>query len=270
MSLVQAIILAIIQGLTEFLPVSSSAHLVLVPSLLGWAHPSVTFDIAVHLGTLLALVIYFAADIVKLFRGFLLSLRPKRTRTLEERAYGRLSWLIVLGTIPIIVIGLLFKGWIESTFQSVIPVIVFLLITGVYLAIADVFSFPRKSNRELSPVGALLIGVAQAVALLPGISRSGATISTGLLIGLRREEAARFAFLLSIPAILGASVLEFSTLSLAQFPLGTLLLAAVVACGVGVLCIHFFLRLIVKTRLIWFAIYCWLFAFFALGMTFFG
>ncbi len=270
MSLVQAIILAIIQGLTEFLPVSSSAHLVLVPSLLGWARPSVTFDVAVHLGTLLALVIYFAADIVKLLRGFLLSLRPNRKRTSEERVYGRLSWLIVIGTIPIIVIGLLFKGWIESTFQSVIPAIVFLLITGVYLAIADVFSFPRKSSRELSVVGALLIGAAQAVALLPGISRSGATISTGLLLGLRREEAARFAFLLSIPAILGATVLEFTTLSLAQLPLGTLLVAAATACAVGVLCIHFFLRLIAKTRLVWFAIYCWLFAFFALAMTFFG
>lgn len=260
----QVIFLGIIQGLTEFLPVSSSAHLVLVPYLLKWNYPPVALDAALHFGTLFALLLYFFPDVLKTIRGFFLSFQPSKKFSQEERFYLRLSWWIIIGTIPIIVVALLFKSQIESTFKSAMIASAFLLFTGVLLAFTDTFFYPSKPMASLNPLKAFFIGIFQALALFPGISRSGATISGGLILGLRREEAARFSFLLSLPAILGATVLEIPSLSWKGLALWQFLIGIGISALVGILCIHYFLKFLKKSRLIWFAAYCWLFGLFAL------
>jgi undecaprenyl-diphosphatase len=264
MTTLQVIILGIIQGLTEFLPISSSAHLVLLPYLLKWNFPPVALDAALHFGTFLALLVYFFPEVLKILRGFFLSFQPSRKPSSEEKFYLRLSWWIIIGTIPIVIIALLFKNQVESSFKSALITSVFLLLTGVLLAFADTFSYPTKPMASLNPLKAFFIGIFQAFAVFPGISRSGATISGGLIFGLRREEAARFSFLLSLPAVIGATVLEIPSLNWEGLVLGQFLIGIGVSTLVGILCIHYFLKFLRRSRLIWFAIYCWLFGLFAL------
>jgi undecaprenyl-diphosphatase len=268
-SILQVIILAIVQGLTEFFPVSSSAHLVLVPTLLGWPLAPVTLDVALHLGTLLALIVYFFSDILLLWKAFIASFQRKRTFSEEERSYMHVAWWILLGTIPVVLAALLFKKTIEASFTTALPSAILLLVTGAYLALAEVFSRPRKAIRELTTASAMVIGISQAVSLLPGISRSGTTLATGMFCGLRREEAARFAFLLAIPALLGAFLLEIVTVPLVGISWLFLLLGIVISGGVGILCIHYFFIMLKKSRLIWFSLYCWVFGLFAIFMLLF-
>ncbi len=269
MNLPQVLILALVQGLTEFLPISSSAHLIIVPYFLGWPAAPVSFDVALHLGTLLALVLYFFRDLSKIIKNWVYSLSRRKNDLSEENLfYSRLFYFILLGTIPAVVLALLFKQSIETAFCSTLASATLLLVNGVYLALADVFATPRKLMRELKGASAFVIGVAQAAALLPGISRSGATISTGILFGLKREEAARFSFLLSIPIVLGAAILEFLTLSWEGMNVLLFLVGIFTSFIVGILCVHFFLRFIRRSRLIWFALYSWALGLFALYQIF--
>lgn len=192
MNSVQALILGTIQGLTEFLPVSSSGHLVLFQRLFGLRGDVLVFDIAVHLATLTAVIAVFWKDILGIFK----------------KPFGKLTWLLVLGTIPAVVFGLAFKHWIERLFESGRTLGFEFIATGVVLWFAESIRSKNKKLGETSSMDALWIGTAQAVAILPAVSRSGLTIAGSLFRGLNREFAAKFSFLLSIPAILGAAILD--------------------------------------------------------------
>ncbi|MGE5630254.1 MAG: undecaprenyl-diphosphatase UppP [Caulobacteraceae bacterium] len=192
MSVLQAIILGIIQGLTEFLPVSSSGHLVLFQKIFGITEPTLVFDTMVHVGTLAAVLAVFWGDIVSILK----------------KPFQRLTWLLVVGTIPTALIGILFKDYIEEVFKSGSTLGFEFLITGAVLLFAEKLNRGRKGVKETSFADAAFIGVMQGIAIMPAISRSGLTISGSLLRNLDREFAAKFSFLLSIPAILGAAVFQ--------------------------------------------------------------
>jgi undecaprenyl-diphosphatase len=198
MSTLEAIILGLAQGLSEFLPISSSAHLVIVPYFFGWETPSVSFDLMLHLGTLCAVVAYFWRDLMTIILSFF-------GKGETARGGRRLGLLIIAGTIPAALAGFLFEEQFSDLFESPRWVALFLIITGVILVASEAAARQRRIVRDLRLRDALLIGVAQAVAIAPGISRSGSTISTGLFLGFTREAAARFSFLLSIPIIVGAA-----------------------------------------------------------------
>jgi undecaprenyl-diphosphatase len=262
LNLVQALILGVLQGATEFLPVSSSGHLVLAPWLLGWDSPGLAFDAVVHWGTALAVVAYFWRDWISLVVAALRSLRALTLRRLQPApgsAEARLAWFIVLGTVPAALIGWLLEGFFEAMFARPVAAAGFLLATAALLAAGEYLGRRERDLDTLTWPDALLVGLAQALAIFPGISRSGATIAAGLARGLRREPAARFSFLLATPIILGAGL--FKVLDLAQE--GDLLVQAPVlgvgflaAGGVGFGCIHFLLRYLQRRRLYPFAIYC--------------
>ena len=195
----QAVVMGIVQGLGEFLPISSSAHLVLVPWLFRWHDPGLTFDIALHIGTLIAVILYFWRDWVNLIRGAF-----QGTRTTE----GRLFWYLVLATIPGALIGLLLEEKAETVFRNPILIATMLILLGVILYWADRRGRKRTDVRRITLGQSLLIGISQALAIIPGVSRSGITMTTGLISGLTREGAARFSFLLSAPVILGAGLIK--------------------------------------------------------------
>lgn len=207
MELFQAFVLGAVQGLGEFLPISSSAHLILTPWLFNWPDRGLAFDIALHWGTLVAVVTYFRKDIWCLIKGFFHTLR-KSTRDFENNLYQRLSWLIILATIPAAVIGKIFENQVETAFRNPILIAVTLAVVGVVLYLADKYGEKIKNLNHTGWKNALVIGFAQAVAIVPGISRSGATMIAGLFQGMTRQDAARFSFLMSIPIILGAGVLK--------------------------------------------------------------
>lgn len=276
MDILQAIIIGIVQGLTEFLPVSSSAHLVFVPYLLG-TESSLAFDTMLHIGTLVAVVAYFWKDLVKMIKAFfssLLDLTKGNFRSqLHDDPFKKLAWMVIIGTIPAGLAGILFKDFFEGLFNNIPAVGFFLLITGILLYGSEMVSRKvshKNDLKEMSIKNSLIIGVAQACSIAPGISRSGATISTGLFLGLERELAARFSFLLSIPAILGAalvqvkdisSVLDISTVAtLAGF------IAAIIT---GYLAIKIVLKLISERNLLIFAYYCWIVGALALILSIF-
>jgi undecaprenyl-diphosphatase len=204
-SALQAIVLGIVQGLTEFLPISSSGHLRLVPALLGWDDPGVAFTAVVQLGTMAAVLLYFRADLWRVGRAWLASLRdPAQRRTLD----ARMGWYLILGTIPISVAGLLFANQIEDDFRNLYLIGAMLIAFGLVMLWIDATA---KQTRGVATVDARdsgFVGVAQALALVPGVSRSGATISAGLWRGLDRAAAARFSFLLSIPAVVLSGLFE--------------------------------------------------------------
>ena len=190
MSLAQALILGILQGATEFLPLSSSGHLVLVPWILDWQPAGLVFDAVVHWGTALAVIVYFRRDWVALIGAALRSLRPGT----PVEAEARLAWLIALGTIPAALIGYLLEGFFEGMFAQPVPAAGFLLLTATLLVLSERMGRRERDLEALNWSDVVLIGLAQALAILPGISRSGATIAAGLALGLRREQAARFSF----------------------------------------------------------------------------
>jgi undecaprenyl-diphosphatase len=255
MNLLQALILGILQGATEFLPVSSSGHLVLVPWLLGWPAPGLAFDTVVHWGTAVAVIAYFWRDWIALIRA---AFRSLRERSLAD-ANARLAWCIVIGSAPAAVIGYLLEGFFEGVFSRPVAVAAFLLVTAAILAASERWSRRERDLGALTWRDALLVGLAQAAAILPGISRSGATIAAGIGRGLKRESAARFSFLLATPIILGAGLLQVADLAqtgslAAQVPA---LVAGFLAAGlVGLGCIHFLLRYLQRRPLYPFAIYC--------------
>lgn len=205
MTLLHAIVLGIIQGLTEFIPISSTAHLRVLPALLGWEDPGAAFSAVIQLGTTAALLIYFRRDIVHLTSGFLAGLRNNNPL---ESLESRMAWFIGLGTIPIVVFGLLLKGVIETKFRSLWVIAASLTGLALILAFAESRAKLRKEQDSIDFFDSQVIGLAQALALIPGASRSGVTITAGLLLGLTREAAARFSFLLSIPAVTAAGLFE--------------------------------------------------------------
>jgi undecaprenyl-diphosphatase len=207
MSVVQAIVLGITQGLTEFAPVSSSGHLILVPWLFGWdrlGDPDLnkTFDVALHMGTLLGAVLYFRRDLWRYLLGWLRSLRRRSISSVDER----IAWALAVGTIPGAIVGATLEDVIQGELGAPLLIAIMLAIFGVILYVVDLRAPTRKSIDDLSVRDGLILGVAQAVALQPGVSRSGVTITTARAMGIDRESAARFSFLLSIPIIAGAGI----------------------------------------------------------------
>ncbi len=252
MELTHIIWLALIQGLTEFLPVSSSAHLILVPQLLGWPDQGLDFDVAVHLGTLIAVIAYFRHDIVKLFLAWVASV-TKRTMTPE----ARLAWGVILGTIPAGLVGLAFKDYIEVYLRSPMVIAVTTIIFGLLLWLADRRARLERSELSLNWQDFLVIGGAQAIALIPGTSRSGITITAGLLLGLTREAAARYSFLLSIPIIVLSGLSVTKDLVSAAIPVDwtALSLGTALAAVSAFVCIHYFLAVINRMGMTPFVIY---------------
>ena len=261
MTVFQAILLGIVQGLTEFLPVSSSAHLVLVPSAFGWEFDpafAFAFDVLVQMGTLLAVIVYFAPTLRDVLVAVWSCLRARRPMA---DPLARLGWLILLATIPAVVAGLLFHDIVEAAFGSPRGVFFALLGTAALLAGAERFGRPQRTLDRLSGVDAIAVGAAQALALLPGISRSGSTISAGLLRGLQRAEAARLSFLMSIPVMIGAGLVGLK--DLADLSPGPELLLPVAigfltAAVVGYLTIRWLLAYLAGHRLTVFAAYCFI------------
>jgi len=252
MTLLHIIVLAVVQGLTEFLPISSSGHLILVPQFLEWRDQGLQFDVAVHFGSLLAVCAYFRHDIAGLFKGSIAILQGQ-TQTL----YSRMTLALALGTIPAAIAGLLLAGWIEENLRSPVVVASTLAGFGVLLAIADRIGRKERVIADVTLRDALIIGIAQAVALVPGTSRSGITITAGLMLGLRRQDAARFSFLLAVPVILLAALYETGKMlmSPAAVAWGDLALAATVSAIVAYLSIEFFMRVVNAIGLLPFAIY---------------
>jgi undecaprenyl-diphosphatase len=242
MTLFQALVLGILQGLGEFLPISSSGHLIVVPWLLRWPPQGLAFDVALHMGTLLAVLYAFAGDWIRLIGAF--GRGALRGRPFSEPD-GRLLGLIALASVPGAVLGVILHDWAETTFRSPALVAVTMAVMGLVLFAADRRAGTAPDRRALSLRDALLIGSAQALALIPGVSRSGATISMGLFLGLRREEAARFSFLLATPITFGAGLLEVPKLAGGDL---TLIITGIVASAVvGFLSIRVLLAY-VRTR----------------------
>lgn len=252
MSWLQTIVLAIVQGLTEFLPISSSGHLVLVPVFFGWADQGLTFDVAVHFGSLAAVAVYFRNDLKGLLIG--------ATRILGGNVASpesKMAAYIVIGTVPAAVAGLLMAGWIEANLRSPLVIVFTLSGYGLLMALADRFGRHERVIAELCLRDAIIIGIAQALALVPGTSRSGVTITAAMLLGFQRKDAARFSFLLSAPVILLASVYEVSVLIMesAKIAWAQLTAGALIAAVVAYLSIDFFMRFVNAIGLVPFALY---------------
>ena len=251
MSIIQAVVLGIVQGLTEFLPVSSSGHLVLLQRLIGFEGPDILFDTYLHVGTVVAVCVAFRRDLHRMGRSLIL-------RDVNSPEF-RLVLFIVLGTIPTAVIGFLFRDVFEMLFSAVIPAALMLLVTGILLYVADRVVRNGTCAKMLTKRDACLIGLAQGLSIIPGLSRSGTTISTGIFLGLERTFAARFSFLLSIPAIAGAGLVQGVGLKelqgelLLPFTLGT-----VTAAVTGYGAIKILLRVVARRRLSFFSAYCWI------------
>lgn len=256
MGLFEAIILGIVQGLTEFLPISSSGHLVLLPAVLGWTSPPLVFDTTVHLATLIAVLAVFWRDVLKILTGWV---RGLINRQPLETTESRLGWWIILGTIPGILTGLFLEEQIEFLFTSHTAAGIFLLVTALILILAELLGRRQKGLSEITWRDSLLIGIGQACAIAPGLSRSGTTIFAGMLTGLNRETAARFSFILSIPIITGAGLVQFFNLIdegnlLAEAPV--LLAGFATAAISGYIAIRLFLNYLRKRPLYPFAVYC--------------
>ena len=253
MDLLQACLLALVQGLTEFLPISSSAHLILVPRFLGWPDQGLAFDVAVHLGTLVAVLWYFRAEVLDIITAWLRSIFG----TEHDAGHARLGWGLLLGTVPLVVGGLLLKDLVEGSLRSPLVIAFTTAFFGLLLWLAD-----RRPDRVAADTSvtlrmALLIGLAQVLALVPGTSRSGVTMTAGLALGLDRTTAARFSFLLAIPAIAGASVFELRELLGDAEPVDWTLL--LVGLGLSALsawfCIRVFIAAVERIGMLPFVIY---------------
>ncbi len=252
MDWLQIVVLALVQGITEFLPVSSSAHLILVPVLTGWPDQGLAFDVAVHLGTLAAVVAYFRHTLGRVARDWLASLH-------QRRAVGEsgLAWAVIVGTVPAVIFGGLFKDFIEENLRGPLVIAATTIVFGLLLGWADVHGRRARSEYSLTLRDVLLIGLAQALALIPGTSRSGITITAGLMLGLTRDAAARFSFLLSIPIILAAGTLKARDLIASPAAVDWAALGAgTVLSGVSAyLCIHYFLKLLDRLGMMPFVVY---------------
>ena len=251
MEVVQSIVLAIVQGLTEFLPISSSGHLILVPRLLGWPDQGLAFDVAVHVGTLAAVVAYFRHDLVDIGRAWLASLRG------QPSADARLGWAVLLGTLPAGLAGLLFGDFIEASLRSPMIIAATTAGFGALLWLADVQGRRVRDEHSITWRDIVIIGSAQALALIPGTSRSGITMTAALALGLTREGAARFSFLLSIPVIVLAGLVQTRKLVTSDVAVdwAGLTIGTVVSAVSAYLCIRWFLAFLERVGMAPFAIY---------------
>jgi undecaprenyl-diphosphatase len=251
--ILQAIVLAIVQGITEFLPISSSAHLILAPKLFGWKDQGLFFDVAVHIGTLIAVIGYFRQDLLKMLGDWLGSFGGKIT------VHSKLAWAVGFGTIPVGVAGLLTKNIIGSNIRSELVIAITTIIFGLLLAISSWLATQTRNLASLNWKDIIYIGLAQAIALIPGTSRSGITLTAGLCCGFSRQDAARYSFLLSIPVILLAGGLElykaFKEPMLQVINWQAVGVGLVVAGFTGYAAIHYFMRFLVKVGVIPFVIY---------------
>jgi undecaprenyl-diphosphatase len=255
-SWLEDIVLGIVQGLTEFLPISSTAHLRIVPAFLGWSDPGTAFTAVVQLGTMAAVVLYFWNDLIKILLAWARSVRdPAARRELD----ARLGWFILIGTIPISIFGLIFKDQIESGGRNLYLIGSMLILLGFVLLAAEKLATHRRGLESLDTRDGVLIGLAQSMALVPGVSRSGATISAGLFAGLRRTDAARYSFLLSVPAVVLSGLYELSSILRGKEhyhgSLGGLLVATVIAFVVGYGSIAFLLRYLQNHSTVVFVVY---------------
>ncbi len=253
-SWLEAIVLGIAQGLTEFLPVSSTAHLRIVPAFAGWEDPGAFFTAVVQLGTMLAVVIYFWRDLVRIVRTWLLSLRRPELRGELD---ARMGWYVIVATIPIVIFGYAFRDQIENGARNLYLIGVVLIVLGLILLLADVTSKRVRGVEDVGMRDAVWVGLAQALALVPGTSRSGATITAGLFLGLKREAAARFSFLLSVPAIVLSGLyglLEIFTGD-SDADVGALVLSTAFAFIFGYIAIAFLLRYLATHSMLIFVIY---------------
>ena len=262
MDILQAIIIGLVQGLTEFLPVSSSAHLIFAQQALGVADVGLTFDVLLHVGTLVAVFAYFYNDIINMINGFLLSLidlkEGKFISEIKKDPYKKLAWLTILATIPVGVVGVLFNDLVEEMFTGLTIPAFLLLVTGCLLYISQRMNSGRINVQNMSTKEALIMGCGQAIAVLPGLSRSGTTIAAGLFAGLDKEFAAKFSFILSIPAILGAAIFQLKDLSGGSVEIGACIAGFIVAAVSGYLAISVLLKIVREKSLDIFAYYCWI------------
>ncbi|MDR2967359.1 MAG: undecaprenyl-diphosphatase UppP [Methanobacteriaceae archaeon] len=263
MDIIQAVIIGIIQGLTEFLPISSSAHLIFIQELLGVEQANLAFDVLLHFGTLIAVVGYFYKDLVEMIKAFFSSIvdifRGKFKQGFKEDKYKKLAWMVIIGTIPVGLVGIFFNDQIEVMFQTVTVPAFFLLITGILIYTSQRINIGNRNIEKTGIKDSILVGISQALALIPGLSRSGTTIATGLYLGFDKEFAAKFSFLLAIPAILGATLVQLKDIStgldsnIMVYIFG--FLAAFIS---GYLAISILLKFIREKSLDIFAYYCWI------------
>jgi undecaprenyl-diphosphatase len=252
MDLVQTIVLAIVQGLSEFLPISSSGHLILVPHFFGWPDQGLAFDVAIHMGTLLAVLLYFRRQLWAMATSWLDSVLHRRhTRD------SRLAWQVIAATVPVGLVGLLLADRIETTFRQPLLIAGTMTIFGVLMYLCDRFGPRGRDEYDLSWPQALAIGCAQALALVPGTSRSGVTMTAGRGLGLERASAARFSFLLAVPGTAAAGAYEGYKLLTSDVPVtwGPMIVGAVFAAVSGIACIHFLLGFLGRFGLLPFTIY---------------
>lgn len=253
MDIVQAIVLAIIQGITEFLPISSSAHLILVPELLGWQDQGLAFDVAVHVGTLAAVLAFLRKEIQQIVPAWLVGWSG-----FSWNIYGQLGWLLVLATIPVGLFGLAFDDYIEANMRAASIIAASTLVFGLLLAWADRKGEQNTKQLEsLSWRQALIVGLAQACALIPGTSRSGATMTALLAMGFSRIASARFSFLMAVPTIALAGLLKGTELATSDASInwGTLTLGAALSAIVAFSCMHWFMRFVERVGMMPFVIY---------------
>jgi len=263
LSIIDAIILGIVQGITEFLPISSTGHLTVVGKLMGLISAEnpehwTSFIAVIQLGTMLSIFVYFWKDLWGILTEFLQQNLQRRVQYSKQSTNSKLGWMIILGTIPIVVIGLLFKDMIEGALTKNLYVISGSLITlAIILAIAEKTAKFKKNIEDITVLDSILIGLAQAVALIPGSSRSGTTITGGLFLGLKRDVAARFSFLLSVPAVLASGLLQLKeSMQFINYDLTVNLIVATVVSGIsGYLAIDFLLKFLKKNTTFVFVFY---------------
>jgi len=245
LTLIDILILAVVQGITEWLPISSSGHLVIAQKYLGLTLPLI-FTVMLHVGTLFVVLAVFWSDIIKIVKALV--------RLDFKTDEGKLALFIAVGSVPTALIGFFFHDILESFFYNLLVVGMALLITGFVLFVSE----RRKNNRELNYLDSLLIGVAQGVAIIPGISRSGVTIATGLLRKVKKETAFKYSFLLSIPAVIGATIMESRDLVIGNVDAVAMFLGAIISMIVGYISLKFLQKIVMKEKFHLFAYYCWI------------
>jgi len=255
-SLFEAIVLGIVQGLTEFLPISSTGHLRIVPAFAGWEDPGAAFTAVTQLGTMAAVLIYFRKDLLRIAAAWLRSLRDPAAR---KEVDARLGWYLILGTIPIAIFGFAFKDQIETGARDLYLIGTTLIVLGLVLLAAERVGKRTREIKDINARDGVLVGFAQALALIPGVSRSGATITMGLFRGFNREAAARFSFLLSVPAVVLSGLFELKGIvdgsEHTDISAGTLLVSTLMAFVFGYLSIAFLLRFLVTHTTLVFVVY---------------
>lgn len=257
MTMVETIFLGIIQGLTEFLPVSSSGHLVLCKNLLGFREPELLLDTSLHFGTLMAVCIFFRWELRQMVQEIWGLISTDKERRPRPGPYAKLALMVVIGSIPTALIGVIFKEPLERLFGSVTTVGMMLVITGLIVGMTRFIPGTYGKRDQVNSIIALAIGTAQGLAIVPGISRSGTTIVCGLLLGLNRDLAGRFSFILSIPAIIGALVLQLDMTAITRVGAVPLLVGFLSSAFVGFLALKILMGMIRKGHLYVFAPYCW-------------